>query len=103
MVWLFQRLKLNPPKAPSADPFGRGFLRPIWWIHRSYAVGRANGSPLWGCLLVSYVGGRWYFPYYSHRKKATEREFFVPAGTLIEVKLLNISFIHLLILRRIIT
>jgi hypothetical protein len=31
--------------------------------------------------------GRRYFPYYSYRRNPTGREFFVPAGTLIAVKL----------------
>jgi hypothetical protein len=33
--------------------------------------------------------GRRYFPYYSYRRNPTGREFFVPAGTLIAVKLLS--------------
>ncbi len=35
------------------------------------------------------VGGGWYFPYYSYRRSPTGQEFFVPAGTLIAVKLLS--------------
>jgi hypothetical protein len=34
-------------------------------------------------------GGR-YFPYYSYRRNPTGREFFVPARTLIAVKLLSV-------------
>ncbi len=37
------------------------------------------------------VGGGRYFPYYSYRRNPTGREFFVPAGTLIAVKLLTDS------------
>ena len=37
----------------------------------------------------SCVGGRRYFTYYSYRRNPTGREFFVPAGTLIAVKLLR--------------
>jgi hypothetical protein len=48
-------LILNPAKAPSVVPFRRGSLHWIGKIHRSAAVGRANGSPLWWCLLVSWV------------------------------------------------
>ena len=48
-------LILNPAKAPSVVPFRRGSLHWIGKIHRSTAVGRANGSPLWWCLLVSWV------------------------------------------------
>jgi hypothetical protein len=40
-------LILNPAKAPSVVPFRRGSLHWIGKIHRSVAVGRANGSPLW--------------------------------------------------------
>ncbi len=38
-----------------------------------------------------YVGGGQYFPYYSYHRNPTGQEFFVPAGTLIVVKLLNLS------------
>jgi hypothetical protein len=48
-------LILNPAKAPSLVPFRRGSLHWIGKIYRSVAVGRANGSPLWWCLLVSWV------------------------------------------------
>jgi hypothetical protein len=34
------------------------------------------------------VGGVQYFPYYSYHRNPMGREFFVPAGTLIAVKLL---------------
>jgi hypothetical protein len=37
------------------------------------------------------VGGGRYIPYYSFRRNPTGREFFVPAGTLIAVKLLKPS------------
>ncbi len=45
-------------------------------------------------MVVMFVGklcsGRRYFPYYSYRRNPTGREFFVPAGTLIAVKLLMV-------------
>ena len=37
------------------------------------------------------VLGQRYFPYYSYRRKTTERECFVPTRTLIGVKLLTIN------------
>jgi hypothetical protein len=43
-------------------------------------------------LWDSCVGGRRYFPHYSYRRKAMEREFFVPARTLIGVILLMVIF-----------
>ncbi len=70
------------------SPFQRGFLCQIGQKYTSHAVGAANGSPLWWCLLLSSAGSRWYFPHYSYCRKATEREFFVPAWTLIGVILL---------------
>jgi hypothetical protein len=42
---------------------------------------------LW--VVVLGVGGRRYFPYYSYRRNPTGREFFIPTGTLIVVKLLS--------------
>ena len=41
------------------------------------------------------VDGGWYFPYYSYRRIPTGKEFFVPAGTLIAVKLLMNYYFHL--------
>jgi hypothetical protein len=35
------------------------------------------------------VGGGRYFPYYSYHRNPMGKEFFVPAGTLIAVKLLS--------------
>jgi hypothetical protein len=40
------------------------------------------------------VGGGRYFPYYSYHRNPTGQEFFIPAGTLIAVKLLNTCFYH---------
>ncbi len=42
-----------------------------------------------------FVGGGWYFPYYSYRRNPKGWEFFIPAGTLIAVKLLKYSSIFL--------
>jgi hypothetical protein len=78
---LFYWFILNPAYAPSNNPFGIGSARPIGRIHRSHAVGGANGTT----MVVMFVGGlcRWSteFPYYSYSRKPTGREFFVPART----------------------
>ena len=71
-------------------PFRKGSLTLIGQIHISHAIRVANGSPLWWCLLLSCIGGRWYFMYYSYHGKDTEG-FFVPARTLIGVKLFLIQ------------
>ncbi len=42
-------------------------------------------------LVDCCVGGGWYFLYYSYRRNPTGQEFFVPAGTLIVVKLLTVE------------
>ncbi len=80
----------NQAQALLPSPFQRSSLYQIGKIYTSHAVGAANGSPLWWCLLLSCAGGRWYFPYYSNRRKATEQEFFVLAWTLIGVILLRV-------------
>jgi hypothetical protein len=49
---LFYRLILNPANAPSPNPFGRGYTRPIGRIHRYYAIGGANGTT----MVVMFVG-----------------------------------------------
>ncbi len=74
---------------PLANPFGRGYLRRIGRIHRSHAIGGANGSAMVVMFVDCCVGGGWYFPYYSYRRNPMGREFFIPAGTLIAVKLLS--------------
>jgi hypothetical protein len=43
------------------------------------------------------VGGGRYFPYYSYCRNPTRKEFFVPAGTLIVVKLLIAATTHLVL------
>ena len=85
---LFYQFIQNQAQALLPSPFQRGSLHWIRQIYTSHAVGVANGSPLWWCLLLSCAGGRWYFPYYSYHRKATEQEFFVPTQTLIGVILL---------------
>jgi hypothetical protein len=57
-------------------------------IHRSHTVGGANGTT----MVVMFVGllcwGLLYFLYYFYCRNPTVWEFFVPAGTLVAVKLL---------------
>ena len=66
-----------------------GYPCPIGSIHRYHTVGGANGTT----MVVIVVGLLWWgwraFPYYSYCRKATGREFSVPARTLIAVKLLK--------------
>ncbi len=78
----------NQAQALLPSPFQRGSLCRIEQIYTSHAIGTANSSPLWWYLLLSCAGGRWYFPYYSYCRKATEWEFFIPAWTLVGVILL---------------
>ncbi len=86
---LFYRFIQNQAKAPSLNPFGRGYLHWIGRIHQSHAVGGANGSTMVVMFVDCCVGGGWYFPYYSYHRNPTGQEFFVPARTLIAVKLLS--------------
>ncbi len=94
---LFYQSIQNQAQALLPSPSQRGSLHQIGQIYTSHAVGAANGSPLWWCLLLSCAGGRWYFLYYSYHRKATEWDFFDPARTLIGVILLKQStlFLHL--------
>ncbi len=85
---LFYQFIQNQAQALLPSPFWRGSLHRIGQIYTSHAVGAANGSQLWWWLLLNCAGGRWYFPYYSYHRKATEQEIFVPARTLIGVILL---------------
>ncbi len=43
--------------APLANPFGRGYLRRIGWIHQSHAIGGANGSAMVVMFVDCCVGG----------------------------------------------
>jgi hypothetical protein len=53
------------------------------FIYGNHAARRENGSSWWGCLCdVCFAS-----------KKSSEREFFVPAGTHLDVKLLNLLFL----------
>jgi len=51
----------------------------VLFIHGNHAARRENGSSWWGCLCgVCFAS-----------KKSSEREFFIPAGTHLGVKLLT--------------
>jgi hypothetical protein len=85
--WLFYRFILNKAKAFLPNPFRRGCLRPIGCIQRYHAVGGANGTTMVVMFVELLCSGRRYFPYYSYSRNPTGWEFFVPAWTLIGVKL----------------
>jgi hypothetical protein len=89
---LFYCFTLNPGKVLLNNPFQRGYLRRIGQIYQSHAVGGANGSTMVVMFVDCCVGGGRYFLYYSYRRNPTGWKFFVPAETLIAVKLLIILF-----------
>ena len=80
---------LNPVNAPSPDPSGRGYPRPIGRIQRYHAVGGANGTTMVVMFVGQLCSGRQYFPYNSYCRNPTGREVFIPARTLVGVKLLK--------------
>ncbi len=86
---LFYQFIQNQAQVLLPSPSRRGSLHWIGQIYTFHAIGAANGIPLWWCLLLSCAGGRWYFPYYSYCRKASEQEFFAPARTLRGVILLR--------------
>ena len=64
--------------AASSNPFQRGSRGWGMFLHQNHAARGENGSSWWGCLCdVCFAS-----------KKSSEREFFVPAGTHLGVKLL---------------
>jgi hypothetical protein len=68
--------------APLANPFGKGYMHRIGWIHQSHAIGGANSSTMVVMFVDCCVGGGRYFLYCSYCRNPTGWEFFVPAGTL---------------------
>ena len=77
---LLNNFILNPSTVASSNPFRRGSQGWGWGvlIHGNHAARQENGSSWWGCLYdVCFAS-----------KKSSEREFFVPAGTHLGVKLL---------------
>jgi hypothetical protein len=68
---------LNPSMAASSNPFRRGSRGWGMFIHGNHDARGGNGSSWWGCLCdVCFVS-----------KKSSEREFFVPARTHLDVKI----------------
>ena len=86
---LIYRFVQNPMVAPSTNPFQRGYLHRIGWIHWINTAGGEIGLPWWWCSWDSFVGGGKYSPYYSYCRKPTVWEFIVPARTLIGKNLLK--------------
>jgi hypothetical protein len=83
------QIRLNLAAVPSTNPFKRGYLHWIGLIHQSHAVGEANSSTMVVMFVDCCVGGGWYVPYYFYSRNPMRREFFVPTGALIAVKLLR--------------
>jgi len=71
---------LIPSMAASSNPFRRGSRGWGMFLHQNHAAGGENGSSWLGCLCDVCLAS----------KKSFEREFFVPAGTQLAVKLLRI-------------
>jgi len=70
---------LNPSTSATSNPLRRGFRGWGVFIYGNHAARRENGTSWWGCLCdVCFAS-----------KKSSEREFFVPAGTHLAVKLFN--------------
>jgi hypothetical protein len=75
---------LNPSMAASSNPFRRGSGGWGTLIHQNHGAGGGNGSIMVGmfvCLCLVSI-------------KPSEREFFVPAGTDLSVKLLRVCESH---------
>ncbi len=87
----FYRFILNQAKAPSLNPFGRGYLCRIGRIHRSHAIGGANVFTMVVLFVDCCVVFGRYFPYYSYLRNPTGQEFGVPPRINIVVSLLNKS------------
>jgi hypothetical protein len=70
----------NPSTSATSNPLRRGSRGWGVFIYGNHAARRENGTSWWGCLCdVCFAS-----------KKSSEREFFVPAGTHLAVKLLKI-------------
>jgi hypothetical protein len=70
---------LNPSTSATSNPLRRGSRGWGVFIYGNHAARRENGTSWWGCLCdVCFAS-----------KKSSEREFFVPAGTHLAVKLLR--------------
>jgi hypothetical protein len=68
---------LNPSTSATFNPLQRGSHGWGVFIYGNHAARRENGTSWWGCFCdVCFAS-----------KKSSEREFFVPAGTHLAVKL----------------
>ena len=72
---------LNPSMSALSNPFQRGSRGWGMFIHGNHDARGKNGSSWWGCLCVVCFAS----------KKSSEREFFIPAGMHLAVKLLSLS------------
>ncbi len=70
---------LNPSMAASSNPFRRGSRGWGMLVHQNHGAGGGNGSIVVGMFVRLCLVS----------KKPSEREFFVPAGTDLGVKLLT--------------
>ena len=73
---------LNPSMVASSNPFQRGSQGWGTLVHQNHGAGGGNGSIMVGMFVSLCLAS----------KKSSEREFFVPAGTHLAVKLLNVTF-----------
>jgi hypothetical protein len=72
---------LNPSTSATSNPLRRGFRGWGVFIYGNHAARWENGTSWWGCLCdVCFAS-----------KKSSKREFFIPAGTHLAVKLLTQS------------
>ena len=72
---------LNPSMVATSNPLQRGSRGWGMFLHQNHAARWENGSSWWGCLCdVCFAS-----------IKSSEREFYVPAGTQLGVKLLKLE------------
>ena len=76
---------LNPSMAASSNPFRRGSWGWSVFICGNHATRLENGSSWLGCLCDVCFASKKSFA----SKKFSEREYFVPAGMHLGVKMLN--------------
>jgi hypothetical protein len=72
---------LNPSMVATSNPLQRGSRGWGMFLHQNHAARWENGSSWWGCLCdVCFAS-----------IKSSEREFYVPVGTHLGVKLLKLE------------
>ena len=77
--YLLYNFILNPSTTASSNPFRVGSRGWGTLVHQNHAAGEENGSIMVGMFVSLCLAS----------KKSSEREFFVPAGTHLGVKLLS--------------